>query len=60
MVSIGIPLEDAVRMASYNPARDLGVEKDYGSIDVGKAADMVILNKDLSVDSVFVGGTKLR
>jgi N-acetylglucosamine-6-phosphate deacetylase len=30
-----------VRMASYNPAKLIGLDKDYGSISVGKRADLI-------------------
>ena len=41
-----IPLSQAVRMASYNPARALGIEGKTGSLDSGKSADMVLLRWD--------------
>ena len=57
--SFGIPIEDAVRMASYNPACAISVEQEVGSIENGKRADFIILSKDLSLRSVYVGGTEL-
>ena len=45
-VSVGIPLETAVRCASYNPACSIGVSDRLGSIEVGKQADCVLLNID--------------
>jgi Tol biopolymer transport system component len=39
------PLE-ALRMATWNGARFVGIERDVGSISVGKLADIVILNAD--------------
>ena len=56
---MGIPLEDAVRAASENPARSLGVFDQRGSLDVGKVADVVILDENLSVRHVLVRGTLL-
>lgn len=56
-VSMGIPLELAVRAASINPARLLGVDDVTGSIAVGKSADLVVLGRDsLEVAQVFVRG----
>lgn len=54
----GIPYEKAVKCASLNPARAIGVDKERGSLEVGKYADIVIVNDDLSVDTVFVMGRK--
>lgn len=56
LVRIGIPLEDVSRMASLNPARSLGIDKETGSISVGKYADIVVLDKDLQVKYTFVNG----
>lgn len=55
-VSMGIPLESAVRAATYNPAKAIGVDSDYGSIEPGKAANYVILNQDLSIRNVILNG----
>ncbi len=57
--SIGIPLNDCIKMASYNPARDLGMEKETGSIRIGKKADLVLIDDSLNVSRVFVRGKEL-
>lgn len=56
VVSYGIPLESAVKAATINPARSIGVADKYGSIAPGKTANMVILNKDLSIDRIIYKG----
>lgn len=48
------PLWDAVRMASLTPARILGVDATFGSIEVGKVADVVLLDKELQVKDVYI------
>lgn len=45
----GCKLEDAIRMASFNPARTLKMEKRKGSIAEGKDADLVVMNPSLEV-----------
>lgn len=52
----GIPFEKAVKCASLNPAKAIGVDKERGSLEVGKVADIVILNDDLSIEKVFIMG----
>ena len=42
-----IPLETAVKCASLNPARAVGIDKDVGSIQFGKKADVILLDKNL-------------
>ena len=46
----GIPPLDVLRIATLNGAAFLGRERELGSIEVGKIADMVLLDADPSVD----------
>ena len=55
----GIPEEEAVRAASYNPAKALGAEDKIGSIQTGKYADFVITNADYTQKRVFIGGKEI-
>ena len=58
-MSFGIPEEDAVRAASYNPACSLGVQDKIGTIETGKLADFVVCNSDYSEKTVYIGGKKI-
>src|SRR5205807_1385076 len=49
----GVPLAEVVRMASLTPARIAGVDRELGSIAVGKRADFVVLDRTLSVKQVW-------
>ena len=53
---MGIPLEDAIRSATINPAKAIGVDDLYGSITPGKKGNVVLLNKDLSLAAVIKDG----
>lgn len=55
----GVPLPEAVRMASLTPARILGVESELGSLEVGKRADLVVMDRELNVQRVYVGGERV-
>ncbi len=55
-VSFGIPLHDAVWAAAVNPAQVLGVFDRLGSLDVGKTANLAILDRDLNLKDVFFRG----
>jgi N-acetylglucosamine-6-phosphate deacetylase len=52
----GFSLSDAVQAASVNPARLLGRD-DIGSIEVGRAADLVALDADLALTHVWHRGS---
>ena len=52
----GLPVEDAVRALSANPARLLGVDDRTGSLEVGKYADLVVLDADFGLAGVMRRG----
>jgi N-acetylglucosamine-6-phosphate deacetylase len=56
---IGVSLEEASRMASANPARQLGIESITGTLEVGKAADFLLINPSLELLGTWVGGRNL-
>ncbi|WP_020602787.1 N-acetylglucosamine-6-phosphate deacetylase [Spirosoma spitsbergense] len=51
-----VSLPDAVRMASTTPARIMGVDNRKGTLAVGKDADIVIFDDQLTIHSTIVGG----
>ena len=52
----GVPLERAVRFATENPARALGIFDETGSIEVGKSADFAVLDRGFNVLMTVRGG----
>ncbi|ATW27232.1 N-acetylglucosamine-6-phosphate deacetylase [Candidatus Formimonas warabiya] len=52
----GCPLWQAVYMASVNPAKTLGIFHRVGSIDRGKQADLVLIDKSFQVKKVWMKG----
>ncbi len=45
-MEFGISAEDAIRAATYNPAKALGILDDYGSVEAGKKASLLLLDKN--------------
>ena len=45
----GVSFTDAIDMATINPARNLGVDKEMGSIALGKKANFTVLDKEYNV-----------
>ena len=43
-------------MASRNPARAIGLDDEIGTIEIGKNADIVIVNDRFDVQKVILGG----
>ena len=57
---MGIPLASAVKAASANPARALGLDAERGAIEPGKVADAVLLDKEtLDLRAVVLRGELL-
>ena len=55
----GISAEEAVRAATWNPAHELGLLDEIGSIQNGKRADFVLCDAALSRKAVYLGGEKV-
>jgi N-acetylglucosamine-6-phosphate deacetylase len=55
-IKIGIPLDEALRMASTYPAEFLGIDKRFGKIKEGFFANLVIFDNDLHVHGVICYG----
>lgn len=58
-IQFGIPIEQAVKAASFNNAVAAGLEDVAGSIQTGRRADLQIWNPDLTQKCVLCGGTAL-
>ena len=55
--AFGIPLADAVRAASYNPAKSIKIDDRAGSLEEGKEASIVLLDrKTLAVRKIIFKG----
>ncbi len=50
------PLVEVIRMASLTPAERTGIAHQTGSLEVGKRADVLLLNRKLEVKRVWIGG----
>ena len=58
-ISWDVPEEEAIRAATYNPAKALNALDKIGSIEEGKYADFIITNADYSEKRVFIGGKEI-
>ncbi len=59
VLSWNIPEEEAIRAATWNPARALGVQDQVGSIAPGKLADFLVCAPDYTEKRVFLGGKEI-
>jgi N-acetylglucosamine-6-phosphate deacetylase len=54
------PLPDVFRMATLTPAERAGVARKVGSLEKGKFADLLVLDRKLAVKRVFIGGEEFH
>ena len=59
-IRFGIPKEDAVRAATWNPARQIHALDRVGSIADGKLADFVVCDAELNRQQVYLGGVLVK
>ena len=55
-IQFGVKPEAAILSATYLPAKSIRKEKQIGCIEVGRKADILVLNKDYSIKTVLIGG----
>lgn len=53
---LGLELDEIARIASLQPARLIGMEHEIGSIAVGKNADLIICDDDITIRNVLIHG----
>jgi N-acetylglucosamine-6-phosphate deacetylase len=56
---IGLPFEEAVRMASLYPAEAMGIEAEFGHLQAGAVASFVHLSDDHRVRATWIGGAEV-
>jgi N-acetylglucosamine-6-phosphate deacetylase len=56
---VGVPLAEALDMATAVPARQIGMSERKGTIQVGKDGDLCLLGSDLLCEQTIVGGRVL-
>lgn len=52
-VKMGVPREQAILSATETPAREIGIFDRVGSIEEGKASDLLIITKDMKLEDVI-------
>ncbi len=59
IVRYGIPLKQAVKSCTINPARVIGADRETGSLKIGKTADILVLNEEMTeIRAVYIKGKR--
>ena len=56
LLRFGVPFADALAACTINPARVIGADKDAGSIEEGKRADLIFVDDSMNLKHVMVKG----
>lgn len=56
LIGFGVPLRQVIKSATINPAREIVAENEIGSIEVGKQADLVVMDANWNLVSVIKSG----
>lgn len=59
LLSFGIDFKHAVKSCTINPAKAIGQDKVTGSIEVGKNADLLLVDEKMEIKGVFIKGEKI-
>lgn len=60
IIGMGISPETVVKSATINPAKSLGIDNQYGSLEIGKKADILILDKEMNLKYVIKNGSIVK
>ena len=59
VLEMGVPLESAVRAASENPAKSIGIDNDYGSLSAGRYGNVILADEALNIKTVIQKGIRI-
>lgn len=57
--TLGMPMDEVSRILCLQPAKLAGLAREIGSIEVGKAADLVVCNDNIEIKKVFIDGVAI-
>ncbi len=52
----GVSINDAITMLALTPAKVAGVDNKKGSLEIGKDADILLIDKEMNIKSVITAG----
>ena len=56
LIHFGVPVRQVIKSATINPAKEIGADKEIGSIEAGKRADFVVLDSEFGIKLVITKG----
>ena len=56
----GVDICSLAKMTSQNPAKAVGIDAEYGTLEVSKHGDIVILDSEFNIEAVYIDGEKVE
>ncbi|WP_034943527.1 N-acetylglucosamine-6-phosphate deacetylase [Erwinia oleae] len=56
---VGIALDEALRMATFYPAKAMGIDKTLGTVEAGKVANLTVFTRDYKIIQTIVNGDEV-
>ena len=60
LLKLGFPLKTALKACTLNPAKVIGKDKETGTLEIGKYADMVAMDQEYRIRKVWVNGRLVK
>ena len=58
--TVGLGLDEVTRILCLQPAAIIGMDREIGSIEEGKKADLVVCDDNITIKQVFIGGNTVK
>lgn len=58
--TVGLGLDEVTRILCLQPAAIIGMDREIGSIEEGKKADLVVCDDNITIKQVFIGGNAVK
>ena len=56
---LDVPIHQAVKMASLNPAKAINIDDKLGSIEIGKKANLILFDRDINIKKRIINGKEI-
>ena len=57
---VKVPIEEAVKMITINPAKLMNIDNRKGSLIPGKEADVLVFDENIQIDRIIVAGNIIK
>ncbi len=56
LIAFGVPLRQVMKSCTINPAKEIREDKNVGTLEEGKVADILVFDRDWNLEATYIGG----